>query len=1160
MFDQSALDDLLKEDDERRAHEMAESPDEGAIDQERINALLREGLLDELSSETLEISQPSSTSGSGGGSTEEADGIFDQSAIDALLSGASFAAPPAGAADEPLDQDAINALLNANTQISASPVLPEEGLDQAAIDAVLQGTSMPKETARAEDDALDQAAIDAMLRGASTPPEPASKGLDQNDIDALLDEVPSEAIPNETAQAKLDQSTVSSLMQLSPDENASADDGVLDQSAIDALLKTSSPSSAVPEDAKVHGLDQSDIDAMLAGDDLDKPLVEKDPEGPVVDEGPIDQSAIDSLIQDLTSGNAVLSEAPSPENIVPITPPKDQPVLEEAPLSQEMIDALISSGGDESQAKEISPPPVTEKPSSSGGLLSQEDLDNIIAQAKARPKKKTLIETPAEPVLEEVSAVQETPAQVAAPRKKRRPFPKPSIKISLPTGKAAKFLSENFLKLTVSMVAAVVVTLATFTYLYTHQERQPDSGALAGLATGDLTRAMTDAQHLMDTGRDAQAVQTLDSAIEKTASSPSRTEAEYMRAEAAVRALPAEATAGQVDSALDIVNRALESDPNHPQAPEAQILKANLYKRMGNTLAALETYKRVLEAPQKPAHPDVTLSEGARLALEAGKPDLAAQWANQLAAEYPASAYTGDARLLAADALRAAGRVQEAESLYRQLAQIPQNPRLAAKAIARLGQSALEQGRTDEAIALLEARISNATTVEGNDGVYLALSKAYRSANRTDDAQRTLNDLIEFFPDSEMIPQAYVELVTLLEQLEQPSQAVRVAQQAVTRYEKNPQVLKAFGDLLASTGNKQKAAETLLSAYRAGAQDPENLLKAARLLMDCGKYREAEKAYGVIVAQFPDAPQAFLAGIESAECVYKRGKYERGLQDLQNIAAATPEGPKKLPVLAAQGDMYQELGLTNQAAEMYRKVASMSSEPELLAKSAISLFDAGATDDALAAAARVDVSKLTPEIAHTFLREQGNALMKADPSRAADVLTRISTDYADLRTADDEKAIMKAYAATNNVSGMQALLDDLQQRVQKAPREAPRLTAVALDYADYLYDKADWQTAADTYAVAIASEVGDTPDAAWARYQRANAFLRMADFENSIVLYDQIAAGKSSWAQDAKLKADYARLEQRLRGLPVSPKQETGQTGQTGSTIATAGSPQSRTG
>ena len=59
-------------------------------------------------------------------------------------------------------------------------------------------------------------------------------------------------------------------------------------------------------------------------------------------------------------------------------------------------------------------------------------------------------------------------------------------------------------------------------------------------------------------------------------------------------------------------------------------------------------------------------------------------------------------------------------------------------------------------------------------------------------------------------------------------------------------------------------------------------------------------------------------------------------------------------------------------------------------------------------------------------------------------------------------------------------------------------------------------------------------------YQRANSLLSLARFQESLEDYDIVAASNSVWAEEAKTKAESARIEIRLRGDPVGETRNAG--------------------
>ena len=81
---------------------------------------------------------------------------------------------------------------------------------------------------------------------------------------------------------------------------------------------------------------------------------------------------------------------------------------------------------------------------------------------------------------------------------------------------------------------------------------------------------------------------------------------------------------------------------------------------------------------------------------------------------------------------------------------------------------------------------------------------------------------------------------------------------------------------------------------------------------------------------------------------------------------------------------------------------------------------------------------------------------------------------------------------------------------------------------------ADYTAAEEAYALA-AESAPEGKDAAWAKFQQANARLNMNEFAEGIGLLDEVAASDAPFAEDARLKAEYARLELRLRSRGPAP-------------------------
>ncbi len=936
---------------------------------------------------------------------------------------------------------------------------------------------------------------------------------------------------------------------LRPDEEGPASEGEASEEApsIDA------PIPEIP-------LEPADIDAILAGDDDDKPLDNRNLDAIIGQAdaseggaGPLEQSSIDTLVSSLASeGKTVLGQPSEPSEPAPpveSTPPaaSEAAAPGEGPVSQEMIDALVASGGEAAGLAQEPSAATAPSPPGDGALLSQEDLDAVIQQGqeeeeKRQEAKQAAIDTIGQPETAVPSGPDgpaeeaQPPFDVLKPRKgffRKKKTPKQAEKPREP-GAVTLYIRDNFLKVSASIAAMVVFTLATFTYLYTHQERVPDLEALAALQGADLRRAVQSAQILIKQGDYHGAIKELDGTIAKAQPSAERMDAQFLYLEAAYRALPEHPSERQAERVHAEINDLVESARAHPRAVEALRWKADLYKRVGILHGARDIYEEILASFGTAPMLDEILMDAAKLAMELDKPKKAAAYMQRLLRQFPGSPLAGEAKLRLADAFAAAGDPDDARVLYVRIAQAQTGTPVGAKAFAHLGQLAYDRGGYQEAIEQLETCLEMAITVEGNDRIYLQLAHAYRAAGQLTDARRVLNELIDFFPETDTTPEAFIELSHVLDDLGMRKEAVRLASQTAQRYPRNPAVLENEAKLLESAGDMLSAARSWVAAHEAGADNAGVLLAAARAFHKAGALSDATDTYNRLLETFSRSPQAFEGGIELAETEYEMGKVRKALESLENLATATQGKPQRLPVLITLGTMYQDLGLRERVAEVFGEVAVFTTEPEALAQAATAMIKAGALDEGVAVAKRVDVTKLKPATAYALEMAHGQALLSIDPRRALEKMESAYETYPEHRTPDGDQKLLEVYLATNNSARARALVMSLDAHVRRNQVDAPRLEKAAITWANYLYERGDSRAAADAYALAIEAATPGSPDLPWAKYQRANALLRLSDFEGSVALYDEVAATDAPWAEQADVMADYGRLEQHLRGLPVT--------------------------
>lgn len=971
------------------------------------------------------------------------------------------------------------------------------------------------------------------------------------DFNAALSAVPPQfqgEPPAPEAEAEPEVSTAPAPVDVVP---------VLSAEQVDVLL--SAATSPAPEGGGLGGVDPAELERLMA-------QAAASPEASAEPTREAD-AALESLVEssadeDLLAGNADLdapvverpdqelapvatAEQDSQVASVPDPLPEVAPVSPAAPapdVSQEMIDALIAAAGTTpeplasddisnenlaaaataaSQSAVAAPgsAPAANTPKSSPGGEA-DDLDHLIEEAKRRARAQQTTETPGES------------AAVSARERKLPRLESPLF----------KFLSEHGARVVASLAAGILVAGATFSWLYARQVRTPDLAKLVMQRGSALEEAMDAARRMIDEGEYARAAEELAGPIEAAPAGRERTDASFLRLEALYKAVPNNASLSRYDAVQSEIDTVLAAAPEHPRVPDALHWKALLHARGDLPFAALEAYEKLIERFPDAHGLDEILVEAARLALELGKPDKAARFADAAVQRFPTSSLYAEAKLLQGDAYAHTGQPEAARQLYTESLERSEDPAMRTEASLRLGRLAFDEGNFDSAIAQIREYLANTTTPQGNDAAYLLLAQALRKTGRDTDARGVLNDLLRFFPESKKAPLAYVELSQTLEELGERKAALQIAREGEGRYPTDPNILKNLGELLGLDGNPFSAATTLIAAEEAGAADPKVLLTAARHLRTAGILDEAERTYKRLLDTYGGSPESFLGGVELAQLYHERGNAKRALERLENIAMATEGSPQQLPALLAMAEIYEELGLTARVAQASQKAAGLTDDPQVLARAAAALIKSGGLTEGQAIVDRIDLAQVPPREAYLLLSELGTALLGVDPPRGIETMEEAYGNYPTERMAENDVTLVKAYLATERASAARRVVMDMVAAAEGKPEDAPYLLGAATAWGDYLYEQGDYRAASDAYliadkagaAVASPSGVEKNVDYAWARYQRANALLKLNELDAALALFDEIAQGSESWAREAASKAEIARLQLRLRGTSSS--------------------------
>ncbi len=827
-----------------------------------------------------------------------------------------------------------------------------------------------------------------------------------------------------------------------------------------------------------------------------------------------------------------------------------------------------SSGApEEAESPALNFPPESEGAEKSFGsdLLSQDDLDNLLNEVKggfAKSSRTASSPEPVAPAPEEITAEEPAAEEVpepAAPTPEPEQEPEPAVASSSAphketaaakeprprrdwVGELADILPEisvtRALKISFVGSAALAVGLSLYAALAAYPVRQPGPGFVVDGAPVDIAHAKQHARNLMEFGQDDEAAQVLSAAIARTPESPMRTDARFLWAEAAYETLPDEPMEAEITSLLNELDRMTEEHGDHPRLAEARFWQGRLNEALGMDYAARNLYADIVTHPEPPDNLDEVLFASGRLALDLDEPAEAADLLRRLVEQHPESPYLPQAQLLLGDAYAAAGERGEAERRYEETLALRRDAVHSAQAIERLARFAHEEGDHERAVELLDGYLSAATSIEGNDPLYLLLAQAYRALGENEEAERALRELLNFFPETGVTPLALAELAEILEDKGRRGEALRLARQVTAQYPEAGGAVYEAGKLMRDAGELEDAAEAFALAAEDQVDDPDVHLAAGKAYRSLGRDREAFEVFERINERFPGTEAARVASIEAAEVLYELGRAREAVARLEELEMTAEAGEHYQEAVSALAAIYSDMGLHRESNPRYAQVAARTEDPELLAEAAISLLEGQAWTQGLAVAERVSPDDLSGEQAYRLLTRKGEALLRANAERGVALLEEVQESYADFVDAEDTLLLLDAYLATGQTAAARSLVRELETRAQEEPGTREHVRKAAVHWADHLYDRGDYRAAAEAYAVAVeASDNGDE-DGYWAEFQRANALMRHGEYERSAERYDAIAESNSPWAEAAETKARYARQEHVLRGgeLALGPE------------------------
>jgi len=232
--------------------------------------------------------------------------------------------------------------------------------------------------------------------------------------------------------------------------------------------------------------------------------------------------------------------------------------------------------------------------------------------------------------------------------------------------------------------------------------------------------------------------------------------------------------------------------------------------------------------------------------------------------------------------LHAAGRLPEAEQLYRQiLAAMPRH----ADSLHGLGVLALQAGEPQAAVACIDQAIA----VQPSAAMYhVNRAASLHALGRPDDALAACREALRH---KRNCAEAYQALGHIESDLGRPEAALDAYREALRHKPGLPDLANGIGLALRESNRLEEAADTLANALRRSPGDDAVRGNLAGVLKDLGRLAEAETLYRDALRRSPDDP---VLHFNLAVLLLLDGRWQEGWAQWEWRLRARPETARQL--------------------------------------------------------------------------------------------------------------------------------------------------------------------------------------------------------------------------------------------------------------------------
>ncbi|MEX2117615.1 MAG: tetratricopeptide repeat protein [Bacteroidota bacterium] len=379
--------------------------------------------------------------------------------------------------------------------------------------------------------------------------------------------------------------------------------------------------------------------------------------------------------------------------------------------------------------------------------------------------------------------------------------------------------------------------------------------------------------------------------------------------------------------AIQTFGQFLQEFGNHPKAGDAQFWKAEAAYQEGSYEAALRDYDAVTKSSSA-KKPDAWYGAGYSLFKSGHYKDAATRF-DRLVADFPGSTFGFDARVRLADCYFFLKDYKNAEGTYRTVLRQFADRNDRDYAMYQLGQTYFRLNNHEDALRQFQGVVGMPASLLADDAQY-AIGWLWFQGKNYDEAINEFRNLIQKFPQSDMVPRAQYSIADALYNQQKYTLAEQSYREVLRKFPKSPLVVEAISGIqycLLAQGKQQEALSVIDAFVKENPGSPEAqalLLKKGDLLFGQKQFDAAIKEYRGFADRYSQSPLVSHAW-------YWIGRSYEGMTRLLDAAnaferaASFENGPERI-----RAEAFLQAGEAYRALKSYDKSRQMLTQAEKL--------------------------------------------------------------------------------------------------------------------------------------------------------------------------------------------------------------------------------------